>query len=113
MNLITDLNQKKKFLSSAKKNGQQFIRIKLKDDFWNKKIIEKNLYLDTNDMKGNKRIYNIPFSDFICKDWKHLSMTTKSSTSNLLKGVDIYNETIEPLTKEEVIEIQQIEKLIK
>jgi hypothetical protein len=103
MEIIVDINEKHKFVTSAKNNNQTFVRVVPKQGYWQKDLPEQDLYLDVEDMRGYKGVYLVPFNGYIDNNWEHRIFSTKVGKDALLNGFDIYKDTVENISKEEAI----------
>lgn len=109
--LITNFEQKIRFLNTAISNKEKFIKLRVKDDVVLKYGMSSDLYLDIRSSNNIKKLFFIPYSEKLIDDnWKHRAIETNHEFSYILKEMgDLYSETITPYTKEQALEfIEQI-----
>lgn len=109
--LITNHDEKLKFLDTALNKKQKFIKLRIKDEIVLKYGMSSDLYLDISSNDEVKRFFFIPFSEkLIDENWQHRAIETNHDFSYILNEMaDVYDEVITPYSVKQALDFIKLD----
>jgi len=101
-NIFTDSKSKKAFVDSAKADGHEFVKVRFKSGY-SKNIPDEDLYIVVSHRRGVKPVYSFPCPEYINNSWPQRAFHLKCSFDVLLDIVDIYDEKVLNISKDEAL----------